>query len=194
MRQDPEIIDLSASLEDYLEAIFGLVEKNKVARSKDIAGRLKVSKSSVTKALRALSDRELINYTPYDVITLTDQGMEVAGRIAKRHQVLQDFFVKVLAVDKKTAGDVACRMEHIVPPGMMERLIRFVRFMDKCPRMGVKWTEGLGYHCVESAGEDDCEICLEKCLEDYRSRRGGESSLKESNEDNNRCPDRAEEV
>ncbi|HON46229.1 MAG TPA: DtxR family transcriptional regulator, partial [Kiritimatiellia bacterium] len=39
---------LSVSIEDYLEAIFHLVRENTVARSKDIAERLKVNRSSVT--------------------------------------------------------------------------------------------------------------------------------------------------
>ncbi len=39
---------LSASLEDYIEAIFNLVLECKVARSKEIAQKLNVSRSSVT--------------------------------------------------------------------------------------------------------------------------------------------------
>ena len=47
--------NLSASLEDYIEAIYHIVEEKLVARSKDIAIRLDVSRASVTEALRALA-------------------------------------------------------------------------------------------------------------------------------------------
>ena len=53
---------LSASLEDYLKAIFRIVAVKQAARAKDISARLNVSNSSVTGALRTLADRGLINY------------------------------------------------------------------------------------------------------------------------------------
>lgn len=65
---------LSASLEDYLEAIFNLAGESNVARSKDIAQSLGVSKASVTGALRVLKEKELANYKPYDFVTLTEVG------------------------------------------------------------------------------------------------------------------------
>ena len=62
---------LSASLEDYLEVIFHLEQSNRVARAKDIADQMNVQRASVTGALKALSGRGLINYSPYSFITLT---------------------------------------------------------------------------------------------------------------------------
>ena len=53
---------LSASLEDYLEAIFHIVAEKKVARAKEIAEALQVSRPSVTGALHALAERGLVNY------------------------------------------------------------------------------------------------------------------------------------
>jgi len=48
---------LSASLEDYLEAIYHIVQKKQAARAKDIVQRLRVKNSSVTGAMRALADK-----------------------------------------------------------------------------------------------------------------------------------------
>lgn len=67
-------MELSASLEDYLEAIYNVIQEKQAVRSKDIAETLKVSRSSVTSALHALADKKLINYAPYDIITLTTGG------------------------------------------------------------------------------------------------------------------------
>ena len=70
--------ELSASLEDYLEAIYQVIVERGEARSKDIVDRLSVAASSVTNALRGLVKRKLINHAPYDLITLTDEGEAVA--------------------------------------------------------------------------------------------------------------------
>ena len=89
---------LTASLEDYLEAIFHVAAEKGAARAKDISRRMKVNSSSVTGALRALADRGLVNYAPYDIVTLTAKGTRMAEDVIRRHEVLRDFFVKVLAV------------------------------------------------------------------------------------------------
>lgn len=163
--------ELSASLEDYLEAIFRVIEKKQAARATDIAERLHVGRSSVTGALRALAERELINYAPYDLITLTDKGRRVAADVVRRHEVLRDFFVKVLAVPDADAEAAACRMEHAVPEGVLQRFIEFVEFVERCPRGGAKWIKGFSYHCTEASSASACEKCVSQVFEDIRSDR-----------------------
>ncbi len=131
-----ELISLSASLEDYIEAIAHIVDEKKVARGKEIAKRLNVSRASVTEALRSLSKKGLINYEPYEVITLTEEGKEVAQDVIRRHEALKEFFIKVLAIDETIAEESACRIEHAAPPEVIDRLIRFVKFIEICPRGG----------------------------------------------------------
>ena len=162
---------LSASLEDYMEAIYHVVEEKRAARPKDISNRLNVSSSSVTGALRALASRELINYAPYDVVTLTDEGHQVAQEIVRRHEALQDFFVKVLSVSEDLAANAACEMEHAVPRELLERFIRFVDFVDMCPRGGAAFVDGFRRHCMLQCDGRECERCITGCLDDLRARQ-----------------------
>ena len=119
---------LSASLEDYLEATFWIASSKGVARTKDIAKRLGVKAASVTGALQALAERKYINYTPYEVVTLTSEGLEEAKKIARRHETLRDFFVSVLGIKEKTADKGACKLEHNIPKPIVDRLIEFMEF------------------------------------------------------------------
>jgi len=151
-------------MEDYLEAIFHIVAEKGAARAKDICKGLKVNHSSVTCALKALASRKLVNYAPYDVVTLTPQGRGVAEDVIRRHEVLRDFFVKVLAIDEQVADEGACGMEHAVPRPILERLIQYIEFLDTCPLAGAKWTEGLGYYCQDGATKENCERCISTCL------------------------------
>ncbi len=129
-------IELSASLEDYIEAIYHIVEEKLVARSKDIATRLGVSRASVTEALRTLSKKKLINYAPYEAITMTEKGKEVAKDVIFRHEALKRFFVEVLAIDDKIAEDGACKIEHSAPNEVITRMINFVDFLQHIPQGG----------------------------------------------------------
>ena len=155
---------LSASLEDYLETIFHIISKKQVARAKEIASKLKVSRSSVTEAFRSLAQKGLINYSPYEVITLTPKGQEVAKDIIHRHEALKDFFIKVLAVDEKLAEDGACKIEHSAPPEIIERLTKFVHFIEACPRGGEDWIEHFSEFCEQGKTKDKCLECITLCL------------------------------
>lgn len=163
---------LTASMEDYLEAIFNIIAEKEAVRPKDIARRLKVKNSSVTGALRALADKSLIRYAPYDVITLTPEGKEAAKDVIRRHEVLRDFFINVLSVEYKEADEAACKMEHTIPRGILERFVQFAEFVDVCPRGGTSWVEGFGYFCRHGNTKDDCERCISLTLENVTKETG----------------------
>ena len=127
---------ISSSLEDYLEAIFQIVAEKQAVRAKDIAKRLKVKSSSVTGALHSLAEKGLINYAPYDVITLTSAGKKTAKGIVNRHNILRDFFVNILLIDEAEAQECACKMEHLFPPQIFERMTQFLNFMKDFIPMG----------------------------------------------------------
>ncbi|MBW1645764.1 MAG: metal-dependent transcriptional regulator [Deltaproteobacteria bacterium] len=170
---------LTASLEDYLEAIFLIIAEKQAVRPKDIARRLKVSSASVTGALRSLARRKLINYAPYDVITLTAAGRRAAEDVVRRHEVLRDFFIRVLAVPEKDADAAACKMEHSIPKVILERFVRFAEFVEVCPRGGAKWIAGFSYHCDQENNLEHCEECITTTLKELKQRQqqGGKKSM-----------------
>ncbi len=130
---------LSASLEDYLEAIYHIVEAKQAARAKDIVERLGVHNSSVTQALRSLSEKGLVNYAPYDLVTLTEEGQVVAANVVDRHQALRSFLIEVLGLDPETAEADACRLEHDVSQQVVERLRLFMAYRREHPARVASW-------------------------------------------------------
>lgn len=166
MKKTTDTISLSASLEDYIEAIYHIVEEKLVARSKDIATRLSVSRASVTEALRALAKKELINYAPYEAITMTEKGKKIAEDVIYRHESLKRFFMEVLAIDRDTAEEAACKVEHAAPPEVISRMIGFIKFLQVCPRGGDELLKGFADYCKSGNTRVDCSDCISSCLED----------------------------
>jgi DtxR family transcriptional regulator, Mn-dependent transcriptional regulator len=156
---------LSSSMEDYLEAIFHIVSEKQAARAKDIARRLNVNNSSVTGALRSLSEKGFINYAPYDLITLTKKGKEHAKNVVRRHRALNAFFVEVLGAEPGEAEETACKMEHAISPDILERLIRFVAFFEMFPRGGQEWKGLFDKLCTGKRIPREVEDCFSRCLE-----------------------------
>ncbi len=143
---------LSASLEDYLETILHIVQARQVARAKDIAERMEVTSSSVTGALHALGDRGLINYAPYDVITLTETGLAAAKDVDSRHELLREFFVSVLSLDKAEADEAACKMEHAASGLIVRRLGYLAKFIGTLPDLSSQqWRQEFLQFCEQRA-------------------------------------------
>ncbi|MCL7487651.1 MAG: metal-dependent transcriptional regulator [Desulfobulbaceae bacterium] len=124
---------LSASLEDYIEAIYNIITEKQKARSKDIAACLNVSGASVTEALRSLSAKGLINYAPYEAITLTSNGRKAAEDVVQRHNALKQFFMDVLGIKQDIAEQGACRVEHAAPQEIIDQMINFIDYLETCP-------------------------------------------------------------
>ena len=100
-------------MENYLEAILMLSEKLPVVRSVDIAAELDYKKSSVSIAMKNLREKNLITVTDAGYIYLTEEGKQIAEMIYERHKLISQFLI-ALGVDKVTAVEDACRMEHVI--------------------------------------------------------------------------------
>ena len=128
---------LSESLEDYLETILELQAKKTVARSKDIAEKLCIKRGSVTGMLKKLADSKLINYEPYEYVTLTPEGKKIALEIQQRHIFLKDFFKRFVKIDKDTADRTACRMEHAMDKLTFKKFKDFIKKIEDCPHCNI---------------------------------------------------------
>ena len=134
---------MSASLEDYLEAILNVADTSGTARSKDIAATLGVARPSVTGALKLLAKKGLVHYRPYGYVTLTQKGLAQAGRIAKKHEIIKLFFTDILGVEKPLAQKAACKAEHLLGPAIVSKMSDFTDFAKKQGRQGENLMEVL---------------------------------------------------
>jgi DtxR family Mn-dependent transcriptional regulator len=117
-----DLPDLSSSLEDYLETIFDLEKRYRVARVKDIAEALEVQMPSVTGALKTLRNRGLVQYEKNSFIQLTETGRKTAQSVATRHASIRKFLSDTLCLSVEEAESTACKIEHVVSPELARRL------------------------------------------------------------------------
>ena len=134
-------LKLSQRLEDYIEAVLVQVRQHGVARVRDIAAATNVSKSSVTAALKQLAQKGLIEHAPYEFVTLTERGREVAKRILRKHNLLTSFLINVLGIDRDLAEKNACRIEHVIDSKVLERLNLLASYIQQCPLGANEWLE-----------------------------------------------------
>lgn len=104
-------VEMTASLEDYLEAIYFL-NGNEGVRVTDLALELNISKPSVNRAINTLKNQGLVEHEHYGSLKLTEKGLELAKNVAQRHKILKKFLKSILGVEEKTAEKEACLIEH----------------------------------------------------------------------------------
>ena len=116
---------LSASLEDYLEAILEIDKTKKNVRVKDVAQKLGVTMPSVNGALKNLEAKGLITHEKYDYIELTKSGVQQASKVASRHTMIFFFLKDILNVDEKTAQLDACKIEHVLSRVTVDKMTKY---------------------------------------------------------------------
>ncbi|HZJ78072.1 MAG TPA: metal-dependent transcriptional regulator [Clostridia bacterium] len=117
---------ISASLEDYLEAIFVLKQGDQTVRMTDVADYLNVSKPSVNRAVGNLKDAGLLAHESYGTIELTPKGETYAAKILYRHKLIKRFLTDNLGVEEEIAQKDACEMEHVMSPQTIQLLFEYL--------------------------------------------------------------------
>lgn len=137
------MLDLSSSLQDYLEAILELSEVNSTVRVTDLAKKLNIAKASVSQSISKLVDLNLVQQESYGPIELTSTGREQALKVRRRHRMLRKFLIEILGVKPEIAEKDACKMEHTISPETMDKLVDFLAASEQLPQEEPKMTTQL---------------------------------------------------
>ena len=113
------------SSEDYLEAILMLTKENGNVRSIDIAHTLGFSKPSVSVAMKSLREKGYVTVDEQGHIALTDSGLCIANKVYERHELLTKFLTYI-GVDKETAMEDSCKIEHDLSEVTFAKLKEFL--------------------------------------------------------------------
>lgn len=124
---------MNESGEMYLESIYRLCKEKGRVRSVDIAECMNYSKPSVSRAVGLLKKDGFIHLDEDGFIHLTDSGTKKAKSIFERHTVLSNMLVS-LGVDRKTADEDACRMEHVISEKTFNAMKRHIKEMGQKKR------------------------------------------------------------
>ena len=141
--------------EDYLEAIYHIVERKGYARVGDIARELDCSSATVTEMFRRLSNKGFVNYEKYGGVTLTMEGKRLGSEVVRRHEILRRFLI-TLGVEDGNADEDACRMEHNLHAETIVKLDQFLRFVSLCPPDSC-WLDK--YRMFRETGKLDLDDC-----------------------------------
>jgi DtxR family Mn-dependent transcriptional regulator len=132
----------SASREDYLKAIWEMVQEEQEPISARLAEELGVTPPAVTAALKRMTRDGLLRVERSGRIALTRKGSGMADRLAMRHQLAEKLLTEVIGLDWTRAHDEAERLEHGISPEVEKLLLARFGADGYCPH-GVPLRGGL---------------------------------------------------
>ena len=109
----------------YLETIYVLSKEKTSVHSIDVSEHMGYSKPSVSRAIGILKSGGYVEMAEDGSLTLTESGLSVAEQIYERHTILTECLVR-LGVDRETAAEDACKMEHVISDASLTALKTFV--------------------------------------------------------------------
>jgi DtxR family Mn-dependent transcriptional regulator len=114
----------SSTVENYLKAIYQgqlqLLAGTRLVPMGQVASSLGVTPGTATTMIKALSESGLVEYEPYSGVRLTTAGEKLAGRVLRRHRLVELFLVQVMRMSWTEVHDEAEHLEHAVSDRLIE--------------------------------------------------------------------------
>lgn len=111
---------LSSAMEDYLKAIYELGEQG--VKTQSLADTLGISPASVTGMVQKLAKLNLVVYTRYRGVDLTDAGRKVALETLRHHRLLETYLAQALGYPWHEVHDEAEKLEHVISEDFEQRI------------------------------------------------------------------------
>jgi DtxR family Mn-dependent transcriptional regulator len=121
------------TVEEYLESIGALEERESPVSTTSIAQSIGVSLASVSEMLRRLSEKGLVEHTPYGGASLTDEGRQRFLKLTRRHRLWEVFLNKYLGIEWEDVYRHACVLEHATTDLVADKLDEFMENPEVCP-------------------------------------------------------------
>src|SRR5712692_6468790 len=125
--------EATASIQDYLAAIYDLAGSGKAVIGARVAKHMSISAPAVTEAIHRMSRGGFVNIGSDKSLTLTPKGTEIAEVMARRHRLLERWLTDTLGLNWTDAHEEAHRLEHALSPRVEDRLAELLGMPSTCP-------------------------------------------------------------
>ncbi|MDK2927917.1 MAG: hypothetical protein PWR31_1608 [Bacillota bacterium] len=127
---------LTPSMEDYLEMIYRLAQRDGYTRVLELAAALHVQPPSASRMIQRLADSDFLVYEKYSIIRLTPRGEEIGSFLIHRHNTLEAF-LRLLGVEDVLED--AEKIEHNISTAALTAIEQLLAFFQEHPACRATW-------------------------------------------------------
>ncbi len=138
---------LTSSMEDYLEMIYRICQKEGYVRMNQLAKNLNVRPSSATKIVQKLRDLGMVDYQKYGIIQLTEEGKRLGKFLLRRHNIIEEFLKNIGTVDTRLKDTEI--MEHGVSISTLRNIYILSKFLLDNPDIMEQFKKFKADYCEE---------------------------------------------
>jgi len=102
-----------------------------------LARKLGITTVSASEMVHRLEEQDLLEHTPYKGVRMTEEGLRKANAVIRRHQLWEVFLYEKLGLSWSEIHDLACQLEHIPSPVLIEALNEYLGKPERCPHGNV---------------------------------------------------------
>ncbi|WP_312418759.1 metal-dependent transcriptional regulator [Epilithonimonas sp.] len=103
----------SLTEENYLKAIYHLINENDEVSVNDLSRQLNIKMPSVNSMIKKFADKKWVKYESYKPIKLTESGKKEASLIVRKHRLTEMFLVEKMGFGWENVHEIAEQLEHI---------------------------------------------------------------------------------
>jgi DtxR family transcriptional regulator, iron-dependent repressor len=129
----PEPKDATASVQDYLAAIYDLAGSGRPVIGARLARHMSISAPAVTEAIHRMTRGGYVKMGRGKELVLTPKGKKMAEVLARRHRLLECWLTDTLGFNWTDAHEEAHRLEHAISPRVELRLAELLGMPSTCP-------------------------------------------------------------
>ena len=103
----------SLTEENYLKALYHLINDNDEVSVNDLSRQLNIKMPSVNSMIKKFADKKWVKYESYKPIKLTESGKKEASLIVRKHRLTEMFLVEKMGFGWENVHEIAEQLEHI---------------------------------------------------------------------------------
>ena len=129
----PDLRDLNPASKEYLEAVYELKEEGRRVLQARIGERLGLAPATVSEGVKRLVSEGYVTVEGARDITLTEQGLEIAEALVRRHRLAERMLVDILGIPWHLCHEQAEDWEKVMTPEVEEAILAKLEGEPTCP-------------------------------------------------------------
>ena len=118
----------SLTEENYLKAIFHLIDEDNCFTINELSKLLNIKMPSVNSMMKKFMQKNWVIYESYKPIKLTDLGKKEAALIVRKHRLTEMFLVEKMGFGWEAVHEIAEQLEHIHSEIFFDKMDEFLNY------------------------------------------------------------------
>ncbi|KFC21639.1 metal-dependent transcriptional regulator [Chryseobacterium sp. FH1] len=123
----------SLTEENYLKALYHLVNENDEVSVNDLSRQLNIKMPSVNSMVKKFAEKNWVKYESYKPIKLTESGKKEASLIVRKHRLTEMFLVEKMGFGWENVHEIAEQLEHIHSDAFFDKMDEILNYPKMDP-------------------------------------------------------------